>query len=330
MKDYSKDDGIILILAYPEEMVSMIPAWYKKPLEIVGLVKNGKICAGHAAMMLIHKKTKELHYADFGRYITPFGYGRVRSKITDPELVFEYNFEVNENGQMIDKESFLQYIYANPEKTHGGPTMYASFNEHVDYEACRKFIDDLNAEGSIIYDPFKKEASNCSRFVFDSILAGMKDAKAKKKLKKKSLLTPSPLGNVFYGCTGSVYTIKNGILEKSTKNSITNVVKHLFKNGAVHHHEMDFEVPEHFHFLDGIGDTTHIGITSRDKLSEGFIKIARITSSGQQAFDHYFDCQKANINWNEPFKFIHDCNAAWITVKQNDTKHKIYRAKRIT
>ena len=41
---------------------------------------------GHAAICLINPQTHEVLYYDFGRYITPRGYGRARNKYTDPLL----------------------------------------------------------------------------------------------------------------------------------------------------------------------------------------------------------------------------------------------------
>ena len=41
---------------------------------------------GHAAICLINPQSNEVLYYDFGRYITPRGFGRARNKYTDPDL----------------------------------------------------------------------------------------------------------------------------------------------------------------------------------------------------------------------------------------------------
>ena len=80
-----KATGVLIALAYPEEFVSMIPRWYSKPMEWLGMVKDNMVPAGHAALALINVSTGKIEYADFGRYITPFGKGRTRTRVTDPD-----------------------------------------------------------------------------------------------------------------------------------------------------------------------------------------------------------------------------------------------------
>ena len=130
-----KHTGAICIMAFPEEFVTMIPAWYRKPMEWIGMVNNGKTCVGHAAMALINKASGEIFYADFGRYITPFGYGRTRMKKTDPDVEFSYRVEFDETGKIKDKLALFQHFYAHPEKTHGGEVMFVSLNQEIDFEA---------------------------------------------------------------------------------------------------------------------------------------------------------------------------------------------------
>ena len=81
------NDGIIIILSYPDTIVR--PAYWEpssKIWPIIGIGGKHAVQAGHAALMLIKKGNTEVQYFDFGRYITSYGNGRVRSKETDPEL----------------------------------------------------------------------------------------------------------------------------------------------------------------------------------------------------------------------------------------------------
>lgn len=325
-KDYTSWDGILVILAYPEEMVSMIPKWYKKPMEWVGMVKNNKISAGHAACILIHKSTGELYYADFGRYITPFGYGRTRTKLTDPEVEFDFEVEINDKGILVNKTKLLQHIYQQPSKTHGGNVMYASFNEKIDYEKCRNFIDDLNYSGSIIYDPFKSDASNCSRFVYDALLAGMTEKKDQNRLQRKSIVTASPLGNVFFGSQSKPYRIKNGKLKQINGGSITTIIQYLFKYSEEDNHEHDFTPEEHMHFLGGVGDQAYFYFSDVSKADQGLFKAVRTNPKGEQIFEYTYRLADQGFDVQKEYQFVHDCNALWLTVKQGD---KTYRFERV-
>ena len=83
----STSNGIIIILAYPDTVVKpsrrdLISAF----LPYLGIGTKNGIQAGHAALLLIKKDKPEINYFDFGRYITTYKNGRVRSKETDVEL----------------------------------------------------------------------------------------------------------------------------------------------------------------------------------------------------------------------------------------------------
>ena len=53
----------IIVLAWPEGMVTAPDSWYDKIAST-----NGKYRAGHSAIVLINSTTKKSHYFDFGRY----------------------------------------------------------------------------------------------------------------------------------------------------------------------------------------------------------------------------------------------------------------------
>ena len=89
-----QNDAIILTLAYPETIVMVADEWYSKYLHVIGVGKRNYVRAGHAALVLIEKSTGILEYHDFGRYITPEPYGRVRGKKTDAELDFPLKAEI--------------------------------------------------------------------------------------------------------------------------------------------------------------------------------------------------------------------------------------------
>lgn len=67
----SLNDAFILTLAYPETIVSHAEEWYSPLLRFVSVGSKKHVRAGHAALVLIDKKTGVLEYHDFGRYIAP-------------------------------------------------------------------------------------------------------------------------------------------------------------------------------------------------------------------------------------------------------------------
>ena len=315
--------GAIVILAYPEEFVSMIPAWYRKPMEWLGMVNEGKICVGHSAMALINKATGVIHYADFGRYITPFGCGRTRMVKTDPDVAFDYTVVFDEDGFIVDKIALFEHIFQHPEKTHGGDSMFVSLNQNIDFDSCFNFISTMNAKGSIKYDPFGKDASNCSRFVFDAILAGMKSSFERKRLKRKSPLTASPLANVFYGTDDDSYEFTPSGANIVTDKSLKKIVSYFFKKPTPTSIMKDeFQPSENMSLLGGVGDHAYFKLD--EILQENKAIVTKLDKNGVKTFTHSYRLTP-DFDPKAPFKFVHDSNAAWITIEQKNKRFRFER-----
>lgn len=316
--------GAICILAYPAEFVSMIPGWYRKPMEWVGMVNDGQICVGHSAMALINKETGVIHYADFGRYVSPIGYGRTRMAKTDPDVVFDYTVDFDDNGNIKDKIGLFKHFYKLPEKTHGGDIMFASLNQNVDFEACFQFINSMNDKGSIIYDPFKEGTSNCSVFVYDSLLKGAKNESVRKKLKRKSPITPSPLANVFHGTQEESYEFSPDGHTKVSDKSLSRIVSFFFRKPPKRKVQTDLHIIEdHMSFLDGLGDQAFLFL---DKIMDDrLISVTKLDRKGKETFTFPF-IYGSDFNPRKDFVFIHDCNAHWMTVEQGGLKIRLERS----
>ena len=73
--------GIIIILSYPDTIVR--PAYWETLNKFWSKIGVG---GDHAALLLIKKVSSEINYLDFGRYITSYNNGHMRSKESNPEL----------------------------------------------------------------------------------------------------------------------------------------------------------------------------------------------------------------------------------------------------
>jgi hypothetical protein len=316
--------GVLIALAFPEEFVSMIPAWYKKPLEWIGLINDEKICAGHAALALVDGDTGKIEYADFGRYITPFGKGRTRTEKTDPECVIDVVAIFDENGRITNEEEILIYLEAHPDKTHGAGKMYGSFCYDITYEKAKKFIKNINLKGSVKYDPFKKEASNCARFVYDTFKAGINSRTRRAKLKLWNQVTPSPLGIVFNGTDqDKVYSVIDGQLEIYEGSKFSAVIKHLFlkpEDSDLSSQIEKADLSHSHHWLDGVGASGWFRLSKPN----GKYLFERRYPDGRKIFEEEFYSENESFDINRPYELIHDCNALWCTVKQDDKIYKLY------
>ena len=129
-----KSEGIIVILSYPDTVVR--PAYWERMSGFwpkIGIGGKHAVQAGHAALLLIEKGASEIKYFDFGRYITSYGNGRVRSLETDPEVQVPIKALFKED-KLTNINEILLWLDNNPDKTHGEGRLVASINDEIDYD----------------------------------------------------------------------------------------------------------------------------------------------------------------------------------------------------
>lgn len=207
----------IIVLAWPEGMVTASGAWYDKFLS-----NNGKYRVGHSALILVNSETKKLHYMDFGRYHTPFGFGRVRDAETDPDLGIPFLAEI-ENGKIQNIEKILKeavYKKAN----HGEGALYASVLNKVDFNSAYKYAKKQQEKEAIKYGPFIVNGTNCSRFVASTIKKSNIGFIKKLRLQFQFCLTPSPKRNVSI-CNRNFYVVEVSDCIKINRNILEGYFK---------------------------------------------------------------------------------------------------------
>ncbi|KGL62935.1 DUF6695 family protein [Polaribacter sp. Hel1_85] len=319
-------DGIIVILSYPDTVVR--PAYWEKSSKIwpkIGIGGKHAVQAGHAALLLIQKGNSEINYFDFGRYITTYGNGRVRSKKTDPDV--EVGIKATfENGELNNLKEILLWIEKHPEKTHGDGRLVASTNEKIDFNKAKNFIHQLIDEKEIPYGAFIKNGTNCARFVTDTIIASSTNEKITKQLKQSNLFTPSPIGNVIKGSTNNcIYTIYNQQIKNYKNRSITKEYKaSFFKKFKGEPNLIGTELPNKKVFelkkgtwLGGIGSGAWFIIEIQIDIET--YKISRYNSKGTKDFEALFCIDKTCFNHQKEYQFLHPTNCSEVFVKQNDT-----------
>ena len=181
-------NDFIITLAWPEGMVTAPDSWYDKIAS-----KNGKYRAGHSAIVLINTTTQKVHYFDFGRYHTPEGYGRVRDIETDPDLTVID--AIIANGQIQNMDAILLHL-AKMKATHGEGKLYASLLTNVDFNNAFATAKNIQNKGLLLYGPFVRSGTNCSRFVAAVIKASGPSFIKRIRLKYPFCISPSPKRNV--------------------------------------------------------------------------------------------------------------------------------------
>ncbi|MBW2936649.1 hypothetical protein KXJ69_00935 [Aureisphaera sp. CAU 1614] len=318
-----KTTGKIVVLAYPDTFVKMSDEWICKFLPLVGLGTKDYIKAGHAAQILINTENGEAYYYDFGRYITPNGFGRVRSAKTDAELEIPFAIEFDAHQKIVNLDQLLLWLEANPQKTHGEGRLLASVCEPIDFEKAKSYADSLQNMGSIPYGAFDKKGSNCARFVTETILAGTSEKRIQKALAFNKKFTPSGIGNVEKAGLGKVFEVLNGIVKPFEGSAFKENLKNYFhkKKSTEAERATFFKVHENLQKLEGIGSSAYFEVLDEKTLPENHFRIKRYNELLQEDFDGVYYSEDFDIN--KPFQFTYDSHCAFCHVLQDDKKMEL-------
>ncbi len=325
--------GVILTLAYPDTIVMVADEWYSPLLRFVGVGKKNYVRAGHAALVLIDKTTGILEYHDFGRYITPAPNGRVRGKTTDCELDFPLKANL-EDEKIRNLNEILQFLATHPKLTHGDGKLIASVCDEVNYDKAHSHIARMQNREFIRYAAFIKDASNCARFVTDTLIASVINKSIKNKLKKSKNFTPSTVGNVLISNTGeSVYEIselgditifKSSVRKENIRCFLDNLNGHQPNFvGTLHPKPVD-GLHEKAQWLSGIAAGAWFELHHHG--SETEFRYRRISPHGNIDVDCIYGVNDAEFNYHESFEFVQYSNCDFFHIKQNET---IFRFERL-
>ncbi|MGY5351905.1 DUF6695 family protein [Wenyingzhuangia sp. IMCC45533] len=325
-------DGVIVVLSYPDTVVR--PAYTEFSSKIwpfFGVGGKDAVQAGHAALLLINKQSRSVDYYDFGRYITSFGYGRVRSKDTDVELQIPLK-AVFEEGKLQNIDELLLWLDAHPEKTHGEGRLVASVNYSINYHKALKYIDSLIQQKEIPYGAFVKRGSNCARFVTDTVINSCQEKSVRTKLKASNLFTPSPIGNAIKGTDkDEVFVIENQIITQYHNRSILKeYAACFFKKIDIEVNKVGTELPNKDLFnlnkgtwLGGIGSGAWFRVESF--LGNNNYEIARYTAQGNNDFKGVFKLETPGFSPDSPYTFLHPSNCQEAYIAQGDEFYEFKR-----
>ena len=329
--------GLIITMAYPDTVVMVTDEWYSPLLQFIGVGKKNYVKAGHAALVLINRETEFLEYHDFGRYITPEPNGRVRGSQTDHELDFPLEAElVGDTIKNLD--TILLYLANNPKKTHGDGKLIASVCSKVDYQKAKNHIKKLMGNGSFRYAAFKKESSNCARFVTSTLIASVTDKKILKSLKNSLLFTPSTVGNVVRANTqnqiyeiigSSIFEFNSTVFRENFRCFLDKIPDHEYHLiGTLKPKQVD-GLNENAQWLSGIAAGAWFEISKSETYIEEHYRIRRVSPHGNIDVDGLFKVDCISFNLDEVFEFVHDSNCHYCHVVQNEKKYKFEFVKKL-
>ncbi len=184
----------IIALAWPDTKVIHEGKWYDEPMRWVKAIDSeGYYRAGHAAFLLINNKNGDVQYFDFGRYQTPLKYGRVRSKLTDPDIEIKHK-AIIENGVIVNLEEILLERFNN-KACHGDGRLTASIVKNIDYDKALRKVLQMQSREAIYYGPFEFKGTTCSRLVAKVVLFSTKDWLTKLMIMFPYTISATPRSN---------------------------------------------------------------------------------------------------------------------------------------
>ena len=324
--------GIILTLAYPDTIVMVSEEWFSPYLRYLGVGKKNYLRAGHAALVLIEKSTGVLEYHDFGRYITPEPTGRVRGRDTDNELHFPLKAEI-EHNEIKNLDVILEYLGTHPKITHGDGKLVASVCNAVNYKKARAHITSMQEKHFIRYAAFVKDACNCARFVTDTLIASVTDAKIKKRLKNSKWFTPSTVGNVLLADTenhpyevsemGEITKFTGSQRSENIRCFLDKLKDHEVNLVGTQHPKPVNDLHEKAQWLSGIAAGAWFELHKKGHDVEYHFR--RVSPYGNIDIHDVFTVEDNSFDYDLEFEFIHYSNCKFFHVKQNE---RIYRFER--
>lgn len=318
-------NGIIIILSYPDTFVR--PSYWEfwsKLWPKIGIGSKDAVQAGHAALLLIKRNNSEINYYDFGRYITSYGNGRVRSKDTDPEIEIPIKATFK-NNKLNNLKELLLWLDKHPEKTHGDGRLIASINNDIDFDKAKAYIETLIDQKEIPYGAFLKNGTNCARFVTQTIINSCTKKQIVLKLKSSYILTPSPIGNAIKGKTEKdIYEVKDQKIKLYKNRSILKEYKLFFSRKL----DLDLnligcELPDKSIFY--ISDGTWLGgigcgawFKIEEQLSEDYYRVSKYNYKGEKEFEDIFYTKNKAFNYKKKYHFIYPTNCKELFISQNN------------
>lgn len=337
MMAVDKYEDLAIVLAWPEQTARGDEGWmafFKK----LGIVKNLNFKVGHSAIMLIEKRTGKLAYFDFGRYISPRGYGRARSALIDPRLRIENTAKIA-NGEIENLLELLNELKSIEYATHGSKSLYFSIATQLSFKNGTQFAQSVVQQGHILYGALARNNNSCSRYVAQILLAALRP----KHPSRRSVYLPesfkaSPMSNVVNAVPDrTVYCFENGNLRKfgmTRYQSLTFQLSLLFHNiipkkaallpcdrqaGFMIEPMRPTTVPDHAQWLGGIGE----GVWYSLRLASlNTYLITRYNSKGEAEYHEY--CQSEEyLDPKKDYQFTYNCHYGSYTLKFQQKEIKL-------
>lgn len=306
--------GAIVALSWPDTRIKNASSWYDGLMTVMGICRDGYYHVGHAALLLVDYRNGNVKYLDFGRYHTPFGYGRVRDVQSDPELSINTKAIVVE-GKITNIKDILLELQDN-KSTHGDGKLVSSVTGGIDFDLALASAKSIQGREAVPYGPFQFTGTNCSRFVASVYRAGFTSYFKKRRIANWYLYFHTPTSNIIYTHTReNVFIVEQGEfrVEESMMDVFLNKSK-VARSTAVEKTKDKITFPKSVFCLSGTGGNTYFQLDKTDK--SHLFRIRRYSEYGEVEFDDVFQLQTIGFDVNKPYVFDYISNGIAVKIKQ--------------
>lgn len=329
-----------IILAWPDATMRGDEKWmmfFKK----IGIVKNLNFKVGHTAIILVEPETKALLYYDFGRYISPRGYGRARSVLSDPRLRIGMKAELDHNGQIQNLEEIAMELDSMKEITQGEGRIFFSIADGLSFPKAKQYADDLVLAGSMPYGAVAKGNNNCSRFITRLLIHSSEKYHIFHGIRYPETIKSSPMSNVVNVRRDRqiyCYEEKKGLKTQhmSRFQSVLFLLRQVSDNiskkraeklpddlivGAMEANLRPEHLPAGAQWLGGVGEGAWYSLRPNGR--EGYFFVSRYTEKGDLEYQHVF-VTDSDFDITKPFAVTYDSHLLFTTVIQQNNTFRLY------
>lgn len=335
---------IAIPLAWPDKTAYGDEKWMLW-LKRMGIVKNLNFKVGHAAILLLERQSGAVAYFDFGRYIAPRGYGRARSKVFDPrlEMSTKARFDTGDSS-LANLDELLAELAAKEEFTHGGGKLLLSLAEGINFQAASAYASALVEQGPIPYGALASGNNSCSRYVAQTLVAGMAPGDRRvRRLYYPESLKSSPTSNVVNATKEKfIYCHEDGQLEQWPMSRAASLRFQwgLLQDNLSHERsallakddlpillsepERPSVLPLSAQWLGGIGEGMWFVLDVRNH-DKGYYRMTAYNQLGDEIYQADLHCSDAAFDFNQAYRISMKMSGSYFTIEQNEQQYRLAR-----
>ena len=333
-----------IILTWPDATIRGDEKWmmfFKK----IGIVKNLNFKVGHTGIVIVDHKDGSMFFYDFGRYITPRGYGRARSKDADPLLTIDIKANIQDN-KIVNIQEIVELFESMKPAMYGEGKLFFSIVPNIDFKKAKAYGDQCVIEGTYPYGAVAKSNNNCSRFITRMLMISCQKFHYWHKINLPETIKCSPVSNLVNAVPDRMiysYSPSEGLLhfKMNRFQSFWFLVKQLGDNvynnkaaqlpndqiiGAMNFNSKPITVPKEAVYLGGVGDGAWYTIEETPTVNQFIIK--RFTTSGILEYVVKGETSES-INIKEDWSITYDSHMMFTHVIQHGNKIKIQHIERL-